>query len=325
MDKLTNAIKQAFDTNELPEGVKQQKLSALLSPSEQTGRDGITMKSRKINKRFAASIAAAAAAAVLTVTAGAVVYNYTNAAKHSENIEHFVEGGDSLPGYDAVAVSNEQLELTIDTLWSDGNYATAIVTAKCFDDEGEALAKNLACFVGYADEEFDPNNWLTGYDRHWKGENSNDINAYDGVQYRFGFNCRAIDKSRKINLYFYNSNEKADRIKPALTAEVSFEPNLETAELYNEAGDKLTLSPLGLYENIAGKTVLVPGGTELERYEFIRADGTEEDNDTLIDGMSSTKSKYDVNENYRIVEFSHIIDVNDYKAVIIDGVEYTRR
>ncbi len=334
MDELKKLIKEAYDTNELSEDVKRERLEAILESSGGEGRAEIRLsKGRRPHKRVIGIAAAAVTAAVLTVTAGAVVYN-NYIEKHSDSIEQYIEGGDSLPGNEPITVSNEHLDLTIDALWSDGRVSTAIVTVVPHDEEGTTVAKKLGCIVGYADEEFDPHNWLTDFSRDWRTDQIDDENLpvpfadYDvsqGLKYRIEFTYVDIDTSRKVKLYFHNDEDSIDNIKPMITAEVSFEKNLKTVKLYNEDNDSVILSPLGLYYNTASKASQLGSYYEADP-KFIKADGTEEDNKGLIGGITSSYSADgDEAGNYTRVQFKRTIDVSDYDSVILNGVKYTRR
>ena len=64
MDRMKELIKQAYDHNTLPDGIRKQRLSALLDGEEKRS-GGITMTKKRISKKLICLTAAAAAAILL--------------------------------------------------------------------------------------------------------------------------------------------------------------------------------------------------------------------------------------------------------------------
>ncbi len=303
----------------------------VIEESEQFKKEHRRIRLRKPVMIIAASLAALA----LTVTAGAVMYNKVsrNENYNKEDVEHFVAGGTELPGMEAIKLDSEHYELTINDLWSDGNIATAIVTAKWKDEEGRDIVKNLDCRTGYADEPFTQDTHLTSSGRFF-WENDYDTERIemtgDSARYRFYFHCFNIDRSRNIKLYFFKKPEDYTveyEIVPDIAAEVSFEKNLETAEFYSEEGYLLTLSPIGLYENYAlGNTTRPSGHDDSMMIELIRYDGQpSEEYYKLVAGSGLTFSADDPTECYYDATFQHTVDITQIKEVRIAGKEYKRQ
>lgn len=309
-------------------------LKAMNDISDATLKESGQVKAQRKSIRFrrtAALIAAAAAALALTVTAGAVVYKKVthNEYYHENNVEHFVAGGNELSGMEAIKLDSEHYELTIDDLWSDGNIATAIVTARWKDEEGKKTVEMLDCSTGYADEPFTQDTHLTSSGRFcWENEYDAEKPELteDSTRYYFYFHCYSIDRSRNINLYFFREPEDYTveyEIVPDIIAEVSFEKNLDTVDFYSDDGYVVSLSPIGLYQHLGIRPS--PHGNSGLVY-LIRNDGQEpESHLKLLLGVYGRFSDSDPDECYYNATFQHTVDPTEYKAIRIGNVEYTRK
>ncbi|MBR1765012.1 MAG: hypothetical protein IJ746_06410 [Ruminococcus sp.] len=263
-------------------------------------------------RRPAAMLAAAAACLVLAVSAGAAVRS-----RRSEAVEHFVSGAEKLTLTEPMVMVSEHVEVTVEAVWSDGHTATVIAEVRGLDPEGRAIMERVDCFAGYADEEYDPEKRVTD------GESSSfwsHGSADDSRMYRFTFDLWPTDTSRKIRLYFREKGEDGEPPRLLVTADVSFEKNLDTAELRSEEGKAVTLSPVGLY-----MSTYLTQGVEMKNIRLYKTDGTVIEDKQLFVSVDNHYSSSVPESSYSRAAFAEVIDIEEIEAVEFDGIRYSRR
>ncbi|MBR1393205.1 MAG: hypothetical protein IJ561_05155 [Ruminococcus sp.] len=287
-----------------------------------------TEQRKKIFRRPAAMAAAIAAALALTVTAGAVVIR--SKYYHKESVEHYIAGGDSIASYTVEATENEHIRVTLDSIWSTGIKATAIMTVDPLDDEGKEMAKHISVIdFSYADDPDGSEKLYLANGRMWADESL--VSTTGQMKYRCCFYLDGKDISRLIKLHFgYYSSDDLDNPKPeelidyGISADVDFTPNTEIVELFADNGHSLFLSPFEIYQREKNGKGEVNEAVSWN-IELIRSDGTLEPIKSFWEGETSAWSADNPYERYCEVEFFKAINVDDYKGVKVGDTEFLRK
>lgn len=271
---------------------------------------------------------AAAAAAILTVGIGAYTYSQFN---NPESVELYLQDPDRVAASGNVVnqvMENEHLRITVDTVLSDGYQALVLVTLDALDDEGKK-------YINYH-----PDIMLrrtdTGEPVILAGGGSMDLSAVkdDTVRYYHIIDIYDKDTFCDYEIIFFsvglfssedweNANGKTQRLDENLIpinnplgydfiARVNFEKSVDTVTLTGKNGKELILSQ---FELISEHGDIIDG--PIPEVTLIRNDGTGENfNCTKLHGIG-------VGERYTLF-VSKFIDLDEYRGVKINGVEYLK-
>lgn len=328
-----NTIKNAFDTINLSTETENKVLENLL---KQSRKDGIVMKKTNRKKPITV-IAAAAAAAVFTVSAGAAVYTQFI---HKDSVTQYMnEGGaDKLESMEMAsnAVSqNEHFKATADMFLSDGRNIIAIFTLEALDDIGHEILDGSGAYAPY----IEPYYADTGEKINNSGSGSMVRDQSSAFMYHAKIND--IDTSRDVRYVFYynflnapqdheEEHEDATIIPENLMGGIEFtfnvQKNVETVMLADDNGNEMTMSPFSLscdHTLITDISSGVAGGdVEADMIRLISTDGSYK---SFSDNSCWLTSNGDENNDGFFAYFGDIIELDDYVGVEINGVEYLKQ
>lgn len=326
MDKLREMIKQAYDTNALPEEARERGLSALLSAEGQDRRDGITMtKGRRFNKKLIVISAAAAVAAAMAITAGASTYKYL----HKESVEQFgvsevQYAGD---GFEAFTVSNEHFDLTVETMMSDGINAHIVFTLTPLDEAGRN-------YVLGDDPDF-PGLVLPEI-RMWKDGEEHDVNDYHGLRSMSGTGGGGLLSDGSISfmgdvyvgdlqgkdvfVQITDYENKHPELFEGINFKLNFAPNMATRVFTDSEGRSITVTQVGYTVNSTEtEQAILDAVTDEDSWnnsKVVYKDGTTEElfkpSSTLLLGGGGPGQGF----------FAQTIDLENAEVICIGGIEF---
>ena len=266
---------------------------------ERTGN----MEKKKFGFRKPAVIAASiAAAAALTVSVGALV-NYF----HRQSVDIFFPDASEtvttavIDEESPLSSANEHFRITLDKTYFDGNYLTCIMTAESLD--GTPLPRILpyACHDGLFHRgvyplHYDMSTEFRGIDPrgslskpfvvHISEHELNTTMSGAGVKTLTGgtyirFNIYDYPEPRTFSLnengeYELDDNEDEWNELGGIELYTEVEKNIGTAEVFNENGDKLTLTQIGFYSDTFSLMPRYNSGDTVEMPEIkpVMNDGT---------------------------------------------------
>lgn len=277
---------------------------------------------KRHNRRFVGIVLAAAIA--LTGAIGAVAY-YGFINKNS--VEHFIDNAGTLEekGF-AVnqVIENEHIRITIDAVLSDGYNGYIIYTTEALDEVGKE--KNRQYYIdknfyyhgcsenlrfkqkeGGARFPIDEN----GSERSYEIYDLTDIDISKSFDIRFYALDMYPEESIKLDEY----DLPVDNLLDDMTTTVSFEKNCDIVSLTDPDGNNVLLSQ---FEVLSDDPSI--DDTIAEQMKLIRSDGTKEDidKDKMYFSMSGKIN------GYRHIIFGKFIELDDYKGVELNGIEYTK-
>lgn len=301
------------------------------------------IKTHRHAKAFRLSVGIAAAAALMTVTAGATILtrfaNKNGVDKYlaEESVNILEEQGLAL-NYTA---ENEHIRLTVDAMLSDGNLGKMIMTLEGLDEKGLERVKNfdpmpeLYLADGVTGEYIaNPNMGgaanITG-GGHVNYEARTDttitcvaimdtwsIEAGRPYKLRFGLCDPTLPEEQQRERGEYDV--LTNNLMEGITFDTDFTPNVESKVLKNEDGVTVYLSEIGLF-------------TEDDKLaQFYTSKDRHETKLTPKDGVFGKNVEFDhltVNTDPSLDKpktrmwFRDVIDVNEYDGVQINGVKYT--
>lgn len=274
----------------------------------------------------------AAAAAAFVIPAGAYAYTHL---MHRESVEMYLENADKVEASDKVenqVMENEHIRITLDTVLSDGYTAMAVVTLDALDDYGRNFIENTPHIMlrrTDTGETVFPTGG-GGMD-DWIEQIKNDT-----VRYYHNIDLYDKDLSCDLEMIFYSyglfSDEDADaeisnghsvmldeNMIPVdnplgydFIAKVNFAKNVDTVTLTGTNGKELTLSQFELISEEENIWDGLPETMVLIRND----DTTEVPDETKLCGMDS--------DEYSSLLFGKFIELDEYKGVEINGVEYLK-
>lgn len=300
-------------------------------------------KSNRKPKRsvFKVAVSVAAALAVLAVPAGVYAYNtFVN----RETVEQYVSNAKLIEQISPDAVKNIVTEnndyrITVDSVLSDGNIVMMILTHETFTDKGTEIKNHVngcpgAC-ITYADGSAGPfqNGTdgvpMTGPISAYAYTNDIEHAGYDkSVSV---FSCKDIDLSKDVNVEFYssergwfnalyyfrnkddpdyNGNEELGNELDGLEFTTSFAQNVDCVQLQSADGKSISMSSFDVYFNDPS----IINSIEDTEFFLITNDGEKKPLNTRI-GLGH-------DDGYAI--YGQFIDINDYKGIEINGVEYMK-
>lgn len=303
------------------------------------------MKQTKHSRRISAKIAAvAAAAAVMTVTAGAVAVAKLS---NKESVQEF---------YDSSAVSkmesrgmlsdkvyeNEHFRFNLQSVIKDDYVCSCIFAVEPLDDKAQNYLERTMGFdanVFYADtSEALPENAVSswGWKEYVKGDKS--FNTEMDISYRYG--KLNIDKSRPIKIelkafkYDLNGAEIEDKtLLDGISFDVPKVDKVKDAKLYSDDGKELYLSetgfvalvPMPIAKNEAERKMLFEKGEYDLDFKIKFKDGTVKtgwDEGMNAGGNGLMLDNTDI--GYRQV-FRTMIDVDKVESVTFKNREFKRK
>lgn len=286
----------------------------------------ITVKRGGLSKHAAKLAVGIAAAVALAIPAGAYAYKHFI---HHDNVELYIKNADSLEGRDLVLnaqTEDDELRFTVDTLLCDGKQAFGVLTAERIGAKaGEFLSvRSYSATVVYADNGEYITNDLGGsifFDGTEKPGQIRQTISIDlgGVDIDRGIKLLFREKESGDDLYgngrLTGQRDKNDiPIRYNCELEISVQPNVGVAKLYDSEGNEITLSEFEVYSD----TVLWEDTVSIfDTFKLIDKNGEKHS----FDGAEECG----LIDNYSYIEFNELIDVDDYIGVEIYGVEYLKK
>ena len=293
---------------------------------------------------FKAAVSVAAAVVVLAVPIGVYAYNtFVN----RETVEQYVSNAELIEQISPEAVKNIVTEnndyrITVDSVLSDGNIVMMILTHETLTDKGSQIKNHVngcpgAC-ITYADGSagpFEQNGFdgvpMTGPICGYANTNDIDLAGYDkSVSV---FSCKDIDLSKDVNVEFYSGERgwsgtleyftKRDdpdhRGDEGLVNELdglefttSFAQNVDCVQLQSADGKSISMSSFDVYSSDPSIITV----SEDSEFFFITNDGEKK--------PFSEKKGCSKRSDCGFVIYGEFIDINDYKGIEINGVEYVK-
>lgn len=314
---MNDKIRKAYSSIKMSDQTKEQGLENLLSEYRQLmqttkGKDGIVMsKKTKLRKPFVTA-AAIAAAVTLTVSAGAAAVSIM----HRENVDGYLGEGaaEVLASQNITAqpsAENEFFRVTADTTISDGTIAVMVLTIEGINEEGQEYIDASAFGVlstidiykaGQPHTSDIPVPWQSfSY-----GQSTSDDVAQSGtcsilVDIEMGGDPEPVDVVIKCDIG-----------EEMVLSNIDLNSNISYTEFVSDDGDAVKVTPITLS---ATKKIYNCTAT------FITNDGERRETDIRQGGSSSPD---DVSYISNII-FGEVINLDDYTALELDGVTYTKQ
>ena len=309
------------------------------------------MRKKKIRMKKPVVIAAAAtAAAALTVSVGALVNYY-----HQRSVDTFIQGASEtesavmIDETSPLTSANEHFRITLDRSYYDGENLTCILTVEsldgteipglkvfgCQDEDfrgGKAFMLHCYMSTRYRWDDTDHTKKIA-YVAHISGTEirkylyvplKEDEGLAGGTYFRFNINDYPLPQ-----LFVRTEDGKYTEAVPErewnafydIRLYANIEKNVETAELFNEHGDKLIMSEIGYYSNeVNAYPVFGDGITDPaeQNVALVLNDGTIKAFDKFL------SDAYYVGTSCYVL-FPEMIQLGDYSGVEVNGVRYLKR
>jgi len=203
------------------------------------------------------------------------------------------------------SVQNDDIKVNIEGVLADKYQCVFVLSAEALTKEGQKIinkgtGKHMTLELEINPTPIDPSMKIG----HGVFQYTNDNKNKDYKAYQCDFELKDVDITKPVNVEFHG-----------LTLNFDIPQQMQTATLYPDSESDIgfvEVSPIGYYYK----------GTEYaEEINLINRDNT------LVDdmGYSGAIDMNDVNngrDTMIIGSFSKLIDLNDYKALRIDGVDY---
>lgn len=297
-------------------------------------------KTNRKPKRSVFKVAVSVAAAVVVLAVPVGVYAY-NTFVHRENVEMYMSNAELIEKKSPEAVKNivtenDDYRITVDSVLSDGNIVMMILTHEALTDKGSEIKEDHvhgcpgAC-ITYADGSegpFEQSGYdgvpLTGPITAYAVSNDKSVSI---------FICKDIDLSKDVNVEFYSSergwsgaleyftkrndpdhsgDEDLVNELDGLEFTTSFAQNVDCVQLQSADGKSISMSSFDVYSSDPSIITV----SEESEYFFITNDGEKK--------PFSEKKGCSQRSDYGFVTYGEFIDINDYKGVEINGVEYMK-
>lgn len=277
------------------------------------------------------ALAAVLIAAITAVPVGAVARSQL---KNRESAELYLGNIDLLEESGAVAnqvMENEHVRITLDTVLSDGYTALAIVTLDALDEQGRNYINYKPDFI-LRRTDTGETMFHTGGGAmdDWEEQIKNDT-----IRYFHTIDLKDMDISCEYEMIFYSMDLfteeewKAGITKPLdenmipvenslgydFIAKVSFAENTDSVKLKSADGKTIRLSQFQVIDETGEVLRTVPDSIRL-----IKSNGSQE----VLSRSGRFLSVSDDGETHSTLFFGNLIDLKEYKGVIIDGVEYLK-
>ena len=329
LDELLN-----FGSEELSQAAQNDIISRVTGKAEKEMTDTKIKPKKKIKRKVITFIVAAA----LLLPAGAYA---AGRLFHKDNVEWYLKGSERIEQNESAVknyvMENEDFKITIDSQLSDGHNVMMIRTNEAKNSTAKEMLKNE---MGLSGVLYTKAQYADGSD----GPNVNNTQAGDMCTggYAFGehassgdaevvlISCKGIDLKKDIKLTYCQAKGDVEGVEigdednyeePYLEELEGFEfttnfsPNVKSVELKSADGKKLVLSEFEIYS---------PDGMRIgDNIEFREVS-------KHVSFIKSNGEKYQISEdnktdaNYDYIIFGEIINVDDFKGVEINGVEYLK-
>ena len=289
------------------------------------------MKQTKHRRKLSAKvIAIASAAAVMTVTAGAVtVAKLSNKESVGEFYDSSAVSEMDNRGYGNGTVStNSHFSITLETVLRDDYKLIPVVTIKPLDDQAEdylAQSGELPYAMTYYSDTNEPGNWNVACyarDLYKKGD------GRLSMKMNIPFNSlnNSIDKSRPLSVRFsegkyldINGKTNEDSLFNGIELKLDDYKDVKGVKLYSEKGTELYLSEVGFVALIEN-----PDDGSFWNGELVYKDGKKD----KVDDISFDGEGLGLGEKENIglsMNFKTLIDVDNVESVKLMGETYTRK
>lgn len=293
-----------------------QQTDKLISEVEK--KAGIIKQRRiKLRRTFAVAAAAFIAAAAGAVAGSAYISYY-----HEHSVDKYAKNSSSTAiefDYDAVSSENSHFRVTIDKVLCDGENVMMIVTVDSLDgtsifDATPEMSYNIGGQPYYKA-------WGGGYG-YYDSQDELDGKTYSYVEYFHPLDNIGYEFGREITINFcqlgYNPNlyNAGENMYEGISFDVMFKKNVKTADLYDSEGNKLMLSQFAIYTDEIPVFPEEDGGYKRDSFFYIANDGTR---------IPHTDLPGTYGNNRTFLMFAEIIDIDDYKGIEVNGVEYLKK
>ena len=286
------------------------------------------------SKALKVALAAVLIVVVTAVPVGAVGAVVRKQLKNRESAELYLGNVDLLEESGAVenqVMENEHVRITLDTVLSDGYSAMAIITLDALTEQGRNYINYKPNFVLRRTD--------TGEAMFFTGSGAMDdweeqIKT-DTIRYYQSIDLKDMDISCEYEMIFYSMDLfTEEEWKAGVTklldenlipvdnslgydfvAKVSFAENTDSVKLKSTAGKTILLSQFQVIDETGEVLRTVPDSVRL-----IKSNGSQE-------VLSRSGKLFRVSEGgatYSTLFLGELIDLNEYKGVIIEGVEYLK-
>ncbi|MBQ7069899.1 MAG: hypothetical protein IJM87_01280 [Ruminococcus sp.] len=294
-------------------------------------------KKKTTLKRIVRTGVIIAAAAALAIPAGAYAYKQLI---HRESVEMYLEDADKVEASGNIenqVMENEHIRITLDTVLSDGYTALAIVTLDALDDYGKNyILTHPDIMLRRTDtgEAMFPSG--SGGMDDWLEQREN-----SSITYYHSIDLMKIDPSYDYEMIFYSygvfteeehqeANGKSFQIDENyipvdnplgydFIAKVNFAKNVDTVTLTGENGKALILSQ---FELISEGDDIDLIDVDHKTFRLIRNDGTLEERSEFCG--YGVEADEDHDKTFSTMSFKKFIDLDEYKGIMLDGVEYLK-
>ena len=296
--------------------------------------DTKTKPKKRIKRRIISFIIAAAVLLPVGAYAAGRLF-------HKENVEWYLKGSERIEQNESAVknyvMENKDFKMTIDSQLSDGHNVMMIRTNEAKNSTAKEMLKNemgmsnvLYTKAHYADGSDGPNVNNTQAGAMCTGGYAFGEHASSGDAEVVLISCKGIDLKKDIKLTYCQAKGDVEGVEigdednyeePYLEELEGFEfttnfsPNVKSVELKSADGKKLVLSEFEIYS---------PDGMRIgDNIEFREVS-------KHVSFIKSNGEKYQISEdnktdaNYDYIIFGEIINVDDFKGVEINGVEYLK-
>ena len=276
-------------------------------------------------------LAAVLIAAITAVPVGAVARSQL---KNRESAKLYLGNTDLLEESGAVenqVMENEHVRITLDTVLSDGYTALAIVTLDALTEQGRNYINYKPDFI-LRRTDTGETMFHTGGGAmdDWEEQIKNDT-----IRYFHTIDLAGMDVSCEYEMIFYSMDLfteeewKAGVTKPLdenmipegnslgydFIAKVSLAKNTESVKMKSADGKTIRLSQFQVIDETGEVLRTVPDSVRL-----IRSSGSQE----VLSRSGRFFSVSDDGGTHSTLFFGKLIDLKEYKGIIIDGVEYLK-
>ena len=307
-----------FGSEELSQAAQNDIISRVTGKAEKEMTDTKIKPKKKIKRKVITFLVAAAILLPTSAYAAGRLF-------HKDNVEVYLKGSERIEQNESAVknyvMENEDFRITIDTQLSDGHNVMMIETYEGKTRYGRNYIYDMADFGAkseYADgTEID-------LDYTWGIEPIDSIHMRRGGHAKSGdakvkvYSCNGLNIQNDIKMTYYAFAGEEGRTKlDGFEFTTNFKPNVKSVELKSADGKKLVLSEFEIYSPNNEKI-----GDQLG--DFIYAVSQ---NVSLIKTNGekyhfSPENKTSALEDHII--FGEIINVDDFKGVEINGVQYLK-
>ena len=297
----------AFGSEPLSESEQDDIISRVTRKAEE---DMTTTNARKkISRKVITFIVAAA----LAVPIGAFAVSQF---MHKENVDYYLKGSERIEQNESAVknyvMENENFKITVDAQLCDGHNLITIESRDAMNSAAERMLQENPIFnidVEYADGSgklADKENFRQ--DSYAVGSHASSGDAAVNV-----FSCKDIDINKDIKMVYSRYGEEDLIHLEGFEFTTNAKPNVKSVELKSANGDKMVLSEFEVYSP-DNKQLYEMEQDAYEDFRFIKNNGEK------VTIELSNK----VNGHWEYLIFGEVINVDDYKGVEINGVEYLK-